>query len=142
MSALDRAVLAERAARVERHLRRVATKLEELGDAPLEPESDASDAITLHLWQAVQTVIDLAVSACVRSGLGAPSTYGAAFRELARVKILEPELAERLVRAAGFRNTVAHGYDTLDLALVRAAAENGPADLRACLAALVTLTGS
>jgi uncharacterized protein YutE (UPF0331/DUF86 family) len=41
-----------------------------------------------------------------------------------------------LVRAAGFRNIVAHAYDTLDMARVFRAAQEGPVDLRALLAAL------
>jgi uncharacterized protein with HEPN domain len=35
------------------------------------------------------------------------------------------------VRAAGFRNVVAHAYETLDLARVHQAATKGPADLLA-----------
>jgi len=31
-----------------------------------------SDAVILHLWQAVQVVIDLAVSTCVKSGSARP----------------------------------------------------------------------
>ena len=58
MSPLDRAVLAERAATLERHLARVAEKLPASADA-LIPSSDAADAVILHLWQATQIVIDL-----------------------------------------------------------------------------------
>jgi len=43
---------------------------------------------------------------------------------------------DRLVRAAGFRNVVAHPYDTLDMTRVHGAAQEGPADLRAFLALL------
>ena len=50
--------------------------------------------------------------------------------------VLDARLAAVLVRAAGFRNVVAHAYDTLDMARVHAAARNGPADLRAFLAVL------
>lgn len=50
-------------------------------------------------------------------------------RHLARV-------AERLVRAAGFRNTVAHAYEALDMARVYRAAKDGPSDLLAFLGAL------
>lgn len=64
MSPLDRAVLAERAAAIRRHLARVAEKLP-ASAAELAASSDASDAVILHLWQATQIVIDLAVSACV-----------------------------------------------------------------------------
>ncbi len=61
------ALLAEKAAAVERHLERVAARLPSAA-AALQPMTDASDAVILHLWQAVQTVIDLAVAACVRRG--------------------------------------------------------------------------
>jgi uncharacterized protein YutE (UPF0331/DUF86 family) len=66
----------------------------------------------LHLWQAVQVVIDLAVSSCVR------------------------HLAARLSAAAAFRNLVVDAYADLDLRRVHAIASAGPADLRAFLAAL------
>lgn len=45
--------------------------------------------------------------------------------------LLEPGLAQRLTRAAGFRNLVAHAYGSLDMRRVHAAAVHGPADLRA-----------
>ena len=45
-------------------------------------------------------------------------------------------LTDHLVRAAGFRNIVAHAYDALDMARVHAAAKEGPADLLAFLAIL------
>jgi predicted nucleotidyltransferase len=38
--------------------------------AALRPATDATDAVILHLWQAVQVVIDVAVSSCVTLGLG------------------------------------------------------------------------
>jgi len=132
VTAVDREVLAERAAAVERHLERVAAKLPASG--PLLPGSDASDAVVLHLWQAVQIVIDLGVACCVRLGLGAPPTYADAFRRLADAGHIDRPLSERLARAAGFRNVVAHAYESLDLARVQAAATSGPADLRAFLA--------
>lgn len=132
---LDREVLAARAAEIERHLRRVAERLPS-DPTQLLPTTDASDAVVLHLWQAVQLVIDAAVSACVALGLDSPPTYADAFRRLAGSGVLETDLAERLARAAGFRNLVVHAYATLDLGLVHQAAVSGPADLRAFLKAL------
>ena len=58
------------------------------------------------------------------------------FRRLQSSGLLDADLAGRLVRASGFRNVVAHAYDTLDMARVYRAATDGPADLRAFLAAL------
>lgn len=137
MSPLDRAVLAERAAAVQRHLDRVAQRLPARAE-DLQSATDASDAVVLHLWQATQIVIDLAVSACVRFALSSPQTYADAFRLLEKSGVIDARLADQLVRAAGFRNVVAHAYDTLDMARVHRAAREGPGDLLAFLAALQT----
>jgi uncharacterized protein YutE (UPF0331/DUF86 family) len=136
---LDLPILAERAAAVERHLRRVRERLP-ADPAQLAPMSDASDAVVLHLWQAVQIVIDLAVTACVRLGLGSPPTYGDAFRRLERAGHIDAALADRLTRAAGFRNVVAHAYEAIDMARVHEAASKGPGDLRAFLGMLRDLS--
>ena len=135
MSAFDRAVLAERAMAVERHLQRVAARLP--GSASeLQPATDVSDAVILHLWQATQIVIDLSVSACLALKLGTPASYADAFRRLHQAGLVDATLADRLVRAAGFRNVVAHAYETLDMKRVHTAARTGPDDLRAFLALL------
>lgn len=138
MSAFDRELGASKAASGGRHLARVAAKLPPVGTR-LTAASDASDAIVLHLWQAIQLVLDLAFAACLHLRLATPSTYTDAFRNLGQEGVVDPELAERLARAAGFRNVVAHAYDGLDMQVVRAAATQGPADLRAFLAAMAAL---
>lgn len=130
---LDTAVFAERVAAVERHLARVQAKLPPTREA-FQPSTDAADAVVLHLWLAVQIVIDLAVSLCVRLNLGAPATYGDAFEKLARAGHVEALLAGRLAKAAGFRNVIAHAYESVDMGRVYDAALAGPADLRAFLA--------
>jgi len=135
VSAIDRELLAERAMAVDRHLQRVAARLPQSA-ADLLPATDSSDAVILHLWQATQIVIDLAMAACLALKLGTPSSYADAFRRLQSGGAIDAALADRLVRAAGFRNVVAHAYDALDMQRVYAAAATGPADLRACLARL------
>ena len=135
MTGIDRELLAERTGAVLRHLDRVATHLP-ADPADLTPQSGSTDTVVLHLWQSVQLVIDLAVSTCVRLGLGSPPTYGDAFRKLAAVDVLDADLAARLAAAAGFRNLIVHAYADLDLRRVHAVATSGPTDLRAFLAAL------
>ncbi len=71
---IDLEVLAERTAAVERHLSRVAQKLPST-PAEFVPLSDASDSVILHLWQATQIVLDLALGACARLKLGTPAGY-------------------------------------------------------------------
>lgn len=135
MNAVDRELLAERAMAIERHLERVEERLPaDAGD--LQPMTDRSDAVILHLWQATQIVIDLAMSACLSLDLGTPASYADAFRRLQQAGVLDAEIADRLVRAAGFRNVVAHAYETLDMRRVHAAARHGPSDLRAFFVAL------
>ncbi len=140
MAPVDPSVLAERLAALDRHLYRVA---DQLPDRPedLRPSTGTSDAVVLHLWQAVQITIDLALSWCVRAGLGAPPTYGDAFRRLTAQGLIDGALADRLVRAVGFRNLVVHAYADVDLIRVHAAATDGPADLRAFTAALLRAEG-
>ncbi|MGH7571112.1 MAG: type VII toxin-antitoxin system HepT family RNase toxin, partial [Gemmatimonadota bacterium] len=96
--------------------------------------TDASDAVILHLWQATQIVIDVAVALCLDLHLGTPSSYADAFRRLESGGKLGEDLAAKLVRAAGFRNVVAHAYEDLDMARVFDAASRGPEDLRRFLA--------
>ncbi|MDD7941973.1 DUF86 domain-containing protein [Actinomycetospora lutea] len=133
--AVDGELLAERTATVLAHLDRVATHLPESAD-DLRPMSSPTDTVVLHLWQAIQIVIDLATATCVRLGLGSPPTYGDAFRLLADAGVINPALGTRLARAAAFRNLLVHAYGRLDLRRVHTIAQTGPEDLRAFLAAL------
>jgi uncharacterized protein YutE (UPF0331/DUF86 family) len=135
VSPLDRDLLAERAIALERHLRRVADRLPADADE-LRPGTDASDAVVLHLWQATQIAIDLATSACLKFNLGTPTSYADAFARLRSADVIGAELARRLVKAAGFRNIVAHAYEELDMRRVHEAALRGPADLRALVKSL------
>jgi uncharacterized protein YutE (UPF0331/DUF86 family) len=129
---LDREVFAERVAAVERHLARVAHKLPATA-AELTPSSDTSDAVILHLWQATQIVLDIAIGTCARLKLGTPAGYADAFTRLGAANIIEAALARRLSSAAGFRNVIAHAYESLDMVRVHRAATDGPTDLRAFL---------
>jgi uncharacterized protein YutE (UPF0331/DUF86 family) len=132
---LDLDVLAERTAAVERHLARVALKLPAT-PAELVPNSDASDAVILHLWQATQIVLDIALGVCAQLKLGTPAGYADAFVRLGAAGVLEATLAQKLAAAAGFHNLVAHGYESIDLKRVHRAAAYGPMDLRAFLAVI------
>jgi uncharacterized protein YutE (UPF0331/DUF86 family) len=132
VTALDRDVLAQKVSAVERHLARVQARLPSTADE-LRPGTDAADAVILHLWQAVQIVIDVAVALCVRANLGTPRSYGAAFEMLRDARMLDATVAHNLTRAAGFRNVVAHAYESIDMRRVHEAASRGPADLRALL---------
>jgi uncharacterized protein YutE (UPF0331/DUF86 family) len=97
------------------------------------PSTDASDAVILHLWQAVQIIIDTALSACVHFRLGTPVSYADAFFKLTEAGYLDKQLGIRLVHAAGFRNRIVHAYEELDMHKVYKIALEGPEDLKAFL---------
>lgn len=125
----DLETLGAKAAARARHLDRVAERLP-ASAAELRPMTDASDAVILHLWQAVQLVVDVAISACAELGLGAPQSYADAFARLVAAGRLPPQLGDKLSRPADFRNVIAHAYEGLDMQRVYDAATHGPADLR------------
>jgi len=84
---VDREFLADRAAAVGRPSRPGGPP--PAGEpAELRPETAATDTVILHLWQAVQVVINLAVSTCVQLGLASPPTYADAFRRLANAQAI------------------------------------------------------
>jgi uncharacterized protein YutE (UPF0331/DUF86 family) len=132
---IDRQTLAERLSQLERHLARVAACLPAHAD-DLKAMTDAGDAVVLHLGQATQITMDVAISTAVRLKLGTPRGYAHAFRMLAEGGVIAADLGDRLVRAAGFRNMVVHAYGALDMRRVWQAACNGPDDLRALFAAV------
>lgn len=135
MSALNKNILGERIAAVERHLKRVNDQLPK-SFSEFVPESNASDAVILHLWQSVQIIIDTAMSACIHFHLGTPKSYSDAFLKLSEAGYLEDALAIRLCHAAGFRNRIVHAYEKLDMQKVYNIAQTGPADLRSFLASM------
>jgi uncharacterized protein YutE (UPF0331/DUF86 family) len=81
-------------------------------------------------------VLDIALGACGQLNLGTPAGYADAFVRLGAAGVLDAALTRKLAAAAGFRNLVAHAYESIDLVRVHDAATYVPADLRAFLAAI------
>jgi uncharacterized protein YutE (UPF0331/DUF86 family) len=62
---------------------------------------------------AIQICIDIGAHLIAELGLEAPSEYRGIFESL-RSAGLEPQLAERMGKAAGMRNILVHGYLEVD----------------------------
>jgi uncharacterized protein YutE (UPF0331/DUF86 family) len=71
------------------------------------------------LQVAIQAALDVASHVVSDERLGEPRTNRELFTLLARQVILPVELADRLGRMAGFRNVLVHGYQDVDLAVLR-----------------------
>ncbi len=106
---------------------RLATLRELLADldqvAPVTAHDLASDRIHRHAVERILThLVEVAAAAATHvvaavSGQ-APSSYRAAFGDLAHLGVIDLDLAESLGRAAGMRNLLVHAYGDIDLELV------------------------
>jgi uncharacterized protein YutE (UPF0331/DUF86 family) len=81
------------------------------------------------LQTAIQAALDVASHIVSEERLGEPVTNRDLFALLTRAELLDRELGERLQAMAGFRNILVHGYDEVNLALVRGIVENRLGDL-------------
>ncbi len=73
------------------------------------------------LQEAIEAALDINAHVIAESGRAVPEDYHAGFLKLAELGILPLELAQELAPAAGLRNRLVHGYDTIDDAKVLAA---------------------
>jgi uncharacterized protein YutE (UPF0331/DUF86 family) len=118
------AKLADLAGRVERIRRHTKSSAAELAS-----DQDAFELVSFNLMLAVQLCCDIASHIIADDQLPAVRSLGEAFTRLAEHRILTAETAQGMSRAAGFRNVVAHGYVSIDPAIVHRAATDGVVDL-------------
>jgi uncharacterized protein YutE (UPF0331/DUF86 family) len=95
------------------------------------------ERFVVHTLQlAVQAVLDAASHVVSDERLGEPQTNRELFDLLARSGWLSPDLARVMRDMAGFRNVVVHGYERVDLRLVRDIVEHRLGDLLSFTAAV------
>jgi uncharacterized protein YutE (UPF0331/DUF86 family) len=87
------------------------------------------DAAILNVLRACEQSIDLANHVIKSSRLGIPTSSGESFDLLQVAGVIEPELSERLQKMVGFRNTVVHHYQRIDIQIVRLVIVSGLDDL-------------
>jgi uncharacterized protein YutE (UPF0331/DUF86 family) len=87
---------------------------------------------------AIEACVDAAQHVCSSQGWGPPADNVDAMRVLGRHGVLDPELAERLRRAVGFRNLLVHEYVEVDDDIVLSRLADH-ADLAAFVAALTRM---
>lgn len=111
---------------------RCVRELESMAD-PARIESDLrEERFVVHTLQlAIQAALDVAFHVISDEGLGEPRSNREAFEILARHGTITFEHASTMQRMAGFRNLVVHGYETVDLRIVRDVVEHRLVDLTA-----------
>lgn len=133
MRAIDPAFVQERTRVLEYHLARIE---ETLPKDPLafKRGTDTADIVSLHLLFGIQVVLDFSIFACIHFGLQAPASYDDAVARLAHAGRISDSLADRLEKAANFRDAFVHAFELLDAASIYRGARVLPDDLRMFMA--------
>jgi uncharacterized protein YutE (UPF0331/DUF86 family) len=87
------------------------------------------DAAVMNVVRACEATLDFANHVVRVRRLGVPNSSADTFRALATAKILDAELADRLIRMVGFRNIAVHAYQVLNLEIVENVIQHGLDDL-------------
>lgn len=85
--------------------------------AQLARDEDTQDIVARNLELAIQACIDIAAHLCGAHGV-VPTTAGEGFTQLARLGLIDADLAAALRRATGLRNILVHEYTEIDWKLV------------------------
>lgn len=139
IASIDSAVIDARLRELSRRLRRVEAK-QPASVKQLAADEDLQDILTRNLELAIQTCIDIAFHLCGARGV-VPTTAAEAFAQLAKLGLVERGLAQRLQRAVGFRNVLAHEYTEVDWNIVMRVIRTGTRDLAAFGKAVVKMLG-
>ena len=125
---------------IAKKLSSIETRVRELRDLsrPDRIEEDLREQrFVAHTLQiAIQAALDVASHIVSDQRLGEPRTNRELFELLSRSGWLTPELSDTMRAAVGFRNIVVHGYETIDLRILRDIVENRLDDLIAFVDAI------
>lgn len=102
----------------------------------LEREVREARFVQHTLQIAIQAALDVASHIVSDGRLGEPRTNRELFDLLTRAGFVDADLARQLRRMAGFRNILVHGYQEVDLAIVRDVLEHRLDDLLAYVRAI------
>ncbi|MCF6267464.1 MAG: DUF86 domain-containing protein [Desulfuromusa sp.] len=116
---MDRAVVLMKLESLRHCVKRIQDKTppsyEELAD-----DYDLQDIITLNLERSVQQCVDIGLHIISDIEVPAPETMAQTFKTLERANCLTHDVAERMTKAVGFRNTAVHAYQEIDWQIVYA----------------------
>src|SRR6056297_951097 len=110
-------VIINKSVSIQRCIKRAREELELAGDRFSE-DYTRQDAAILNLTRACEQAIDLANYVIRRKKLGVPANSDDSFTLLAAASIIPRELAEKMLKMTGFRNTAVHEYQQVNIDIV------------------------
>ena len=114
---MDRDVVLNKLESLRRCIKRIEDKTPATC-AALVASHDLQDIIALNLERAVQQCVDIGLHIISDREVPAPETMAGTFDALARAACLSPDVAQRMTKAVGFRNTAVHAYQEIDWKIV------------------------
>jgi len=125
---VDKDILWSKISAMERHLDRVRAK-RDVSLAEFLKELDRQESVLFNLQMAIQNCIDMAAHVISEEGLGVAGSTNELFYLLEDRGLIESGLAEKMVRAVGFRNLVVHEYGKVDIEVVFLVSHENVSDL-------------
>ena len=117
MSPLEKEVISRKLAVITENLR----ALEPIKGMPTKEYIDnvyKRKATERLLQELIEAAIDINTHIIVQTGGAAPDDYYESFIKAGEIKIISPDLAEKLAPSAGLRNRLVHEYDLLEHSIV------------------------
>ena len=137
---VDKDLVLAKAGSVKRHIDRIKTK--SVADmAIFLRDLDRQESVAFNMHLAIQNCMDIAAHIISEEGMGLPSSAGEMFFLLHENGYLSAELAERMVKAVGFRNLLVHEYEKIDLPRLHKTAEKNIDDLMLFLSSIFRKLG-
>lgn len=87
------------------------------------------DAAVLNVLRACEQAIDLANHVIRTRKMGIPASSAQSFELLQQRSVIDPPLAQSLIKMIHFRNTVTHQYQRMDIQIVQKVITSGLEDL-------------
>lgn len=107
------AVIEKGMSSIEKYLK-ILERYKKLSLDEIKNDIDKRGALERYLYLAVQATLDLAEAIIAYKNLRRPSTFAESFEILEENRILERDLAQKMVKMAKFRNLITHDYENIN----------------------------
>ncbi len=92
--------------------------VEQLSEDQFRVDETSQSAVERNLQIIAQAIIDICTHLVAHNHWGSPGTYGDAVRVIAKHKVIDSDLADRLIDFVKLRNVLVHLYLEIDLKIV------------------------
>ncbi len=114
---MDKEVIDRKLESLRHCMARIRSKMP-ITEEALNSNYDLQDIISVNLERAVQTCVDIAAHVISETEVPPPSTMAEGFERLAELKVISPQLAERMQKAVALRNILVHNYTDIDWKII------------------------